>query len=64
MEAAQLRDAFSTFWGDRGHQVRESASLIPHESSLLFTVAGMVPFMPYFLGEETPPTTRLCTVQK
>ena len=64
MEAAQLRDAFSTFWADRGHQVRESASLIPHEPSLLFTVAGMVPFMPYFLGEETPPSTRLCTVQK
>ncbi len=64
MQAAQLRDAFSTFWAERGHQVRASASLIPHEPSLLFTVAGMVPFMPYFLGEEAPPSTRMTTIQK
>jgi alanyl-tRNA synthetase len=64
MQAAQLRDAFSTFWADREHQVRASASLIPHEPSLLFTVAGMVPFMPYFLGEETPPAPRVTTIQK
>ena len=64
MQAAQLRDAFSTFWADREHQVRASASLIPHEPSLLFTVAGMVPFMPYFLGEENPPASRITTIQK
>ena len=64
MQASELRDAFSNFWTERGHQVRDSASLIPHEPSLLFTVAGMVPFMPYFLGEEQPPTSRMCTVQK
>ena len=64
MQASELRDAFSKFWTERGHQVRGSASLIPHEPSLLFTVAGMVPFMPYFLGEEQPPAPRLCTIQK
>jgi len=64
MHAAQLRDAFSTFWAERDHQVRASASLIPHEPSLLFTVAGMVPFMPYFLGEENPPASRITTIQK
>ena len=64
MQADELREAFSTFWSERGHQVRNSASLIPHEPSLLFTVAGMVPFMPYFLGEEQPPATRMCTIQK
>ena len=64
MQAGELREAFSTFWTERDHQVRSSASLIPHEPSLLFTVAGMVPFMPYFLGEEQPPNSRLCTIQK
>ena len=64
MQAGELREAFSKFWNERGHQVRASASLIPHEPSLLFTVAGMVPFMPYFLGEEQPPSSRLCTIQK
>ena len=48
MQAGELREAFSTFWAERDHQVRSSASLIPHEPTLLFTVAGMVPFMPYF----------------
>ena len=64
MQAGELREAFSKFWSERGHDVRASASLIPHEPSLLFTVAGMVPFMPYFLGEEQPPSSRLCTIQK
>ena len=64
MQAGELREAFSKFWRERGHDVRASASLIPHEPSLLFTVAGMVPFMPYFLGEEQPPSSRLCTIQK
>ena len=64
MRAGELREAFSSFWGERGHEVRASASLIPHEPSLLFTVAGMVPFMPYFLGEEVPPTRRMVTIQK
>ncbi|WP_420626201.1 alanine--tRNA ligase [Candidatus Poriferisodalis sp.] len=64
MRAGELRDAFSSFWAERGHEVRASASLIPHESSLLFTVAGMVPFMPYFLGSEVPPTRRMVTIQK
>jgi alanyl-tRNA synthetase len=64
MRAGDLREAFNSFWAERGHEVRSSASLIPHEPSLLFTVAGMVPFMPYFLGEEVPPTRRMVTIQK
>ncbi len=64
MDSNELRAAFTGFFTDRGHLARPSASLIPHEPSLLFTVAGMVPFMPYFLGEETPPAPRITTVQK
>ncbi len=64
MRASELREAFNSFWSERNHEVRASASLIPHEPSLLFTVAGMVPFMPYFLGAEVPPERRVVTIQK
>ena len=62
--ADQLRSAFSQFFGDRAHTVVPSARLIPHDPTLLFTVAGMVPFKPYFMGDEVAPYNRAVTVQK
>jgi alanyl-tRNA synthetase len=64
MDAAQTRRAFLEFFAARGHQVVPSASLIPHDPSVLFTIAGMVPFKPYFLGEEPAPWPRATSVQK
>ncbi|CAB4829609.1 MAG: alanine--tRNA ligase [Actinobacteria bacterium] len=64
MNANELRRAFTDFFAERGHTRVDSASLIPHDPTLLFTVAGMVPFKPYFVGEETPPYLRAVTVQK
>ncbi len=64
MEAAQLRSIFLDYFAQHGHTIVPSASLIPHDPSLLFTVAGMVPFKPYFLGEEVPAYNRAVTIQK
>ena len=63
-DADHLRDAFTRFFVDRGHTAVPSASLIPHDPSVLFTIAGMVPFKPFFLGDETPPWRRATSVQK
>ena len=64
MKSDELRQAFTKFFTERGHVSVPSASLIPHDPSILFTVAGMVPFKPYFLGEEVPPYRRATSVQK
>lgn len=64
MDSNQLRAAFTKFFTDKGHVSVPSASLIPHDPSILFTVAGMVPFKPYFLGEEVAPFRRATSVQK
>ena len=62
--ANQLRDAFQGFFVERGHTLVPSASLIPHDPTVLFTVAGMVPFKPYFVGDEVAPYKRAVSVQK
>jgi alanyl-tRNA synthetase len=64
MDAQELRKAFTDFFEKRGHTPVASSSLIPHDPTLLFTNAGMVPFKPYFLGDEPPPYPRATTVQK
>jgi alanyl-tRNA synthetase len=65
MDANGLRRAFATFFAERGHAVVPSSGLIPHHPRApLFTNAGMVQFIPYFLGEEVPPHLRATSVQK
>ena len=64
MNATELRQTFLEFFEERGHEIVPSASLIPHDPSVLFTIAGMVPFKPYFVGDETPPWSRATSVQK
>ncbi len=62
--ADQLRSAFLDFYAARAHTVVPSASLIPHDPTVLFTVAGMVPFKPYFVGDEAAPFKRATSSQK
>jgi alanyl-tRNA synthetase len=62
--ADALRAAFTGFFADRQHSIVPSASLIPHDPTVLFTVAGMVPFKSYFVGDEVPPYQRAVSVQK
>ena len=63
MDSNRIRTLF-TLLQERGHVLRPSASLIPVDPTLLVTNAGMVPFKPYFLGEEPAPFPRATTVQK
>ena len=64
MKAKELRKKFVEFFEERDHQHLASASLIPHDQTLLFVNSGMVPFKPYFIGEEIPQKSRAVTVQK
>ena len=65
MNGDQVRDSFIRFFESKGHLHMPSASLIPAgDPTLLLTSAGMVPFKPFFTGEQTPPSRRLTSSQK
>ncbi|MDT0215359.1 alanine--tRNA ligase [Rothia sp. ARF10] len=64
METAEIRRRWLTFFEKNGHTVVPSAPLIHDDPNLLFVNAGMVPFKPYFLGQETPQWARATSVQK
>jgi alanyl-tRNA synthetase len=60
-----LRQIFLNYFGDKGHKIVSSSSLVPHKDpTLLLTSAGMVQMKPYYLGLETPPSRRLASCQK
>ncbi len=67
LTADELRSAWTEFFASRGHTVVRSGSLIPtHPSAPMFTNSGMMPFVPYFLGEESVPfdPPRAVSIQK
>lgn len=64
MDSASIRQSFQDFFESKGHKIVPSASLLPTAPNLLFTNAGMNPFVPYFLGERENPTKRIADTQK
>ncbi len=64
METAEIRRRWLRFFESRGHTVVPSAPLLYDDPNLLFVNAGMVPFKPYFLGQEATPWVRATSVQK
>jgi alanyl-tRNA synthetase len=66
MTSDEIRERYLAFFEERGHLRVPSASLVPssNDPSALFTVAGMHPLKPYFLGQERPPAARLTSCQK
>jgi len=64
MKTAEIKNRWLAFFESKEHQVVPSASLISEDPSLLFTVAGMVPFIPFMTGIIPAPYKRATSVQK
>jgi alanyl-tRNA synthetase len=64
MSSHQIREEFLKFFQSKGHQIIPSASLVPEDPTILFTIAGMVPFKPIFLGQQKSTLKRATTSQK
>lgn len=64
MRTSEIAKQFVTYFEKHDHLVLPSASLISPNPTTLFTIAGMVPFIPYLLGEQTPPSRRVTSNQK
>ncbi len=64
MTSAEIRQSFLDFFKSKEHEIVASAPLLPTAPNLLFTNAGMNPFVPYFLGERTATSKRIADAQK
>lgn len=64
MKTAEIRRRWLSFFESKGHTVVPSAPLISQDPTLMFVVAGMVPFIPYMSGVTPSPYQRATSVQK
>ena len=65
MKAIEIRNKYIEFFKQNGHAYIPSAPLVPeNDASVLFTTAGMMPLVPYLLGEKHPSGTRIVDFQK
>ena len=61
----ELREKFLRFFEEKGHTRLPSFPLVPQNDPSLFLInSGMAPMKKFFLGQETPPNTRVTTCQK
>ena len=64
MKVADVGRRFVEYFARHDHVVVPSASLLYNDPTLLFVNAGMVPFKPYYTGQETAPWPRAVSMQK
>jgi alanyl-tRNA synthetase len=64
MKTAEIAQRYLDYFEKNDHTIVPSASLVTDDPSLLFTVAGMVPFIPYLTGVVPAPFARAADVQK
>ena len=65
MKSTEIRKMWLDFFRSKGHQVIESASLVPeNDDSLFFVNAGVTPLKKYFDGTEIPDSRRIVNIQK
>ncbi len=64
MDSLTIRETFLAFFEKRGHRRFASAPLIPSDPTVLLTIAGMLPFKPWFMGDEPAPVRRAVSYQK
>jgi alanyl-tRNA synthetase len=64
MKTAEIKRRWLEFFERKGHTVVPSAPLISQDPTLMFVVAGMVPFIPYMTGVLPAPYSRATSVQK
>ena len=64
MRTAEIRRRWLNYFEKNNHHIAPSVPLVSPDPSILFTVAGMVPFIPYILGTEPAPWPRAASVQK
>lgn len=65
LTAQELRTKWLEFFKTKDHSIIPSASLVPeNDPSVLFTMAGMFPLVPYLMGQEHPGGTRVANIQK
>jgi alanyl-tRNA synthetase len=64
VKSAEIKRRFLAYFEANGHTVVPSLPLPFDDPNLLFVVAGMAQFVPYFTGQQTPPFKRATSVQK
>ncbi|MFP7696083.1 alanine--tRNA ligase [Trueperella sp. LYQ143] len=64
MRTSEIRRRWLDYFRAHNHHIAESVPLVSPDPSILFTIAGMVPFIPYIVGTEPAPYPRVASVQK